>query len=152
MNGAPGGAGFSGADLAGRLLDLSHVQAMLATNPAVASSVWVALYQRWLTPAFTTDAGLGGNMAAAARFETARQRFSEIAAAVAIDASGRFAAALGNPQPDALPITTLRELFDLAVECGDAAWTVAAHREDFGAAIAELLAALGSLRREHVVP
>ena len=44
------------------------------------------------------------------------------------------------------PITSLRELHALWVECGEAAYSRAAHREEFAAAQAELLSALVDLR------
>jgi hypothetical protein len=43
--------------------------------------------------------------------------------------------------PAAPPVTTLRELHALWIECGEAAWAAAAHRDEFAEAQAELLAA-----------
>ena len=48
--------------------------------------------------------------------------------------------------PRRRPITTLRELHALWIDCGEAAWAAAAHREEFAAAQAELLAAFVELR------
>ena len=54
--------------------------------------------------------------------------------------------ALAATGPEAQPITSLRELHALWVECGEAAYSQAAHREEFAAAQAELLSALVELR------
>ena len=48
--------------------------------------------------------------------------------------------------PQAPPITSLRELHALWIECGEAAYGEAARREEFAAAQAELLMALVELR------
>ncbi len=48
--------------------------------------------------------------------------------------------------PDAPPITSLRELQALWIECGEAAYAEAARREEFASAQAELLMALVELR------
>lgn len=96
--------------------------------------------------------------AAAAHFESYRRlfaaglppgapEFSQILAGIATDAAARFAAELERSGPDAPPITSLRELFDLWIDCGEAAWAAAAHRESFAVAQAKLLAAIAELRR-----
>lgn len=77
-----------------------------------------------------------------ARYQQAAERFSRLLNEIAIDAAERLAAALSDAGPPAAPITTLRELHDLWIECGETAWSAAAHREEFAAALAELLAAL----------
>ena len=66
--------------------------------------------------------------------------------AIALEASRRFAAALAQTGPQAPPITSLRELQALWIECGEAAYGEAARREEFAAAQAEMLMALVELR------
>lgn len=78
---------------------------------------------------------------AALRWQAASQRLSQQAAAIAADACRRLTAALADDGPDAPPITSLRQLHDLWVECGEAAYAEAAHGEEFAAAQAEWLAA-----------
>jgi hypothetical protein len=63
-----------------------------------------------------------------------------------MNAGERLAAALARSGPEAPPITTLRELHALWIDCGEAAYAAAAHREDFAEAQAELLAAFVELR------
>jgi len=76
----------------------------------------------------------------------ATERFARLAAAIAIDACERLRAALDATGPDAPPLTSLRELHALWIECGEAAYAHAAQSEEFAAAQAELLAALVDLR------
>jgi Poly(R)-hydroxyalkanoic acid synthase subunit (PHA_synth_III_E) len=76
------------------------------------------------------------------RLQQAADRFGRIATAIALDASQRFLAALRETGPDAPPITRLRELHELWIECGEAAYAAAAHGEEFASAQAELLAAM----------
>jgi Poly(R)-hydroxyalkanoic acid synthase subunit (PHA_synth_III_E) len=96
--------------------------------------------------------------AAAAHFESYRRlfaaglppaepEFSQILAGIASDAAARFATELGRQGPDVHAITSLRELFELWIDCGEAAWAAAAHRESFAVAQAKLLAAIVELRR-----
>jgi hypothetical protein len=84
--------------------------------------------------------------AAALRAQRATDRYARLAATIAADAGRRLGAALAASGPAAPPVTTLRELHALWIECGEAAWAAAAHREEFAAAQAELLAALVELR------
>jgi Poly(R)-hydroxyalkanoic acid synthase subunit (PHA_synth_III_E) len=94
-------------------------------------------------PAATAAAGSG---AAWARYQRATARSAELASAIALDASRRLAEALAQSGPEAPPITSLRELHALCIECGEAAYGEAARREEFAAAQAELLMALVELR------
>lgn len=107
----------------------------------------VAGYQRLFAPgglaAATPPAGTG---AVFERYQRAAARSSELAASIAHDASRRLAAALTASGPEALPITSLRELHALWIECGEAAYAEAARREEFATAQAELLMALVELR------
>lgn len=77
-----------------------------------------------------------------ARWQRASAAMLRQAQAIAADAQRRLADALAESGPAATPVTTLRELFELWVECGEAAWASAAHRDDFAADQAEWLAAL----------
>jgi hypothetical protein len=74
------------------------------------------------------------------------QAFASQVNAIAIDAGQRLAEALARSGPEAPPITTLRDLHSLWIDCGEAAYAAAAHREEFAEAQAELLAAFVELR------
>jgi len=108
-------------------------------------------YRRLFTPPFLPVPPAAANVGAGAgpaflRWQGAARRFAGVTSAIAVDASRRFAAALGQTGPDAPPITTLAELHALWIDCGEAAYAEAAHGDDFAAAQAELLAALVELR------
>lgn len=105
-------------------------------------------YRRLFMPvaAPAADAGAVTSGAAFLRSQRAAERFGRHAAAIAIDAFGRLSAELATDDPAAPPITTLRELHELWVECGEAAYAAAAHGEEFAEAQAELLASLVELR------
>lgn len=75
-------------------------------------------------------------------YPQAGERFGRLLGEVALDAGRRLAAALAESGPGAAPITSLRELHALWIDCGEAAWSAAAHREEFAAALAAFLAAL----------
>lgn len=75
------------------------------------------------------------------RYQQAVERVGKLLTDTAADAARRLDAALAADGPEALPITTLRELQALWIDCGEAAWSAAAHREEFAEAQAELLAA-----------
>jgi hypothetical protein len=81
---------------------------------------------------------------AMARYQQALARCAELATAIALDAARRLSAALADPA--APPITTLRELHELWIECGEAAYAEAAHGEGFAAAQAALIEALVELK------
>jgi hypothetical protein len=80
------------------------------------------------------------------RYQQAMQGFTAQVSAIAMNAGERLAEALARSGPEAPPITTLRELHALWIDCGEAAYAAAAHREDFAEAQAELLAAFVELR------
>jgi hypothetical protein len=80
------------------------------------------------------------------RYQQAAERFTRLLNEAAIDAARRLGAALADSGPGAVPITSLRELRELWIDCGEAAWSVVAHREEFAAAQADLFAALVALR------
>lgn len=124
-----------------------------ATPPAPAtlaamSAPLVAQYQKLFTPPGLEPALPEGEAGGAAwlRMQQAQERYARIALAIASDAGRRLIAALSASGPSAPPITSLRELHALWIECGEAAWAAAAHREDFAEAQAELLAAHVELR------
>src|SRR5262245_51683442 len=105
-------------------------------------------YRRLLAPPESPAAVAGTGVASAAllRYQAAAGRFAELLAAIANDAGRRLASALNESGADAAPITTLRELHAVWIECGEAAWSAAAHGEAFATAQAELLVALVELR------
>ena len=117
--------------------DLEGIQRALAAH-----------YQGLFTPpAPAALAAPGGANAGAAfvRYQEAAARSGVLVAEIAREASGRFARALAAGGPDAPPITSLRELHALWIECGEAAYHDAAHREDFAEAQAALVGALAEL-------
>ena len=108
----------------------------------------IARYRELFMASAVAPSGEGPGEAGAAwiRYQQATERFARQAAAIALDASERLRAALTATGPEAQPITSLRELHALWVECGEAAYSRAAHREEFAAAQADLVSALVELR------
>jgi len=115
---------------------------------AAMSAPLVAQYQKLFTPPGLEPVGQDGEEGGAAwlRMQQAQEQYARLALAIATDAGRRLIAALSASGPSAPPITSLRELHALWIECGEAAWAAAAHREDFAEAQAELLAAHVELR------
>jgi hypothetical protein len=107
----------------------------------------VGAYQQLFMPAGPSplEAAAVGS-AAFARWQRASERFAGLAAAIANDAFARLSRALADGDPAATPITSLAALHALWIDCGEAAWAEAAHREEFAEAQAELLAALAGLK------
>jgi hypothetical protein len=103
----------------------------------------VARYQALFTPpGLVSPAPVAAQGSAAwLRGQRAQERCARLAVAIASDAGRRFVAALSANGPAAPPVTTLRELHALWIDCGEAAWAAAAHGEEFAEAQAELLAA-----------
>ena len=60
----------------------------------------------------------------------------------------RLAAELADPAASGPPVTSLRQLHDLWVECGEQAYRAAAQGDAFATAQAELLMAMVELRFE----
>jgi class III poly(R)-hydroxyalkanoic acid synthase PhaE subunit len=87
-------------------------------------------------------------MNATLRWQRAATRVSELLSAVATDAVDKLLAALAGPEASGPPVTSLRQLHDLWVECAERSYATAVHSEDFAAAQAELLAALVEMRFE----
>lgn len=106
----------------------------------------VERYRHLFTPVVLPAPAAGGTGTASIRCQQAALRFSRQATAIAIDAGARLSAALAATGPDSPPITSLRELHALWIECGEAAYAVHAHRKEFADAQAELLAAFVELR------
>lgn len=82
------------------------------------------------------------------RWQRASARVGELLSAVATDAAEKLIAALAGADAPGPPITSLRQLHDLWVECGERAFSVVAHGEEFAAAQAELLSAMVEMRFE----
>lgn len=99
-----------------------------------------------------SGAGVAAGGAALQRYQAAAQRFGTLIGEAAIDAGRRLGEALAASGSQAPPIRTLRELRAVWIDCGEAAWASAAHREAFAAALAELLAAWVELRAEGPAP
>jgi hypothetical protein len=126
--------------------------AWLATQrdfAAIANGLPLADQYRRLFAAPEPPAAMSGaeiSAPAVLRYREALQRFGELLSAIASDAGRRLASALADDGSDAPPITSLRELHALWIECGEAAWSAAAHGEEFAAAQAHWLVALIELR------
>jgi len=104
-------------------------------------------YRRLFAP--SPPAAFAGTAQAGAawhRWQRAAERLGRLTGFIALDASRRLQAALAQSGPKAPPITSLRELHALWVECGEAAYAEAAHGEEFADAQAEWLAAMVELR------
>jgi hypothetical protein len=100
-----------------------------------------------IPPAAVATAGPAAKAGTAfARYQQAFDHCTRLATGIALDANRRLSAALAEDGPAAPPITSLRELHALWIECGEAAYAEAAHTEEFAAAQAELLGALVELR------
>lgn len=80
------------------------------------------------------------------RYQQAAERVGKLLNEAATDAGRRLGTALAADGPDAAPMTSLRDLQALWIDCGEAAWSAAAHREEFAEAQAQLLAAWIALR------
>jgi len=124
--------------------------AALATTPAASAAPqsFVEPYRQLFTmPAFpAAGVNTSGPDASMRRYQQAAERVGKLLNEAAADAGRRLGTALADDGPDAVPITSLRELQALWIDCGEAAWSAAAHREEFAQAQAELLAAWVALR------
>jgi class III poly(R)-hydroxyalkanoic acid synthase PhaE subunit len=109
-------------------------------------------FERLYVPAFgplhAQQAASERLMATTLRWQRAAARVSELLSAVATDAIARLVAELSGPDASGPPVTSLRQLHDLWVECGERAYATAAHSEDFAAAQTELLTAMVEMRFE----
>jgi len=102
-------------------------------------------YRETFTPEFAHLAPvpdpLPADAAVVTRWQAAMQRFGLQVAAIANDASRRLSAELLSDDPGLRPVTSLRQLHALWIECGEAAYAAAAHGEEYATAQAELLGA-----------
>lgn len=109
-------------------------------------------YRRLLAPAMLPEipgaAAAPAIAAALARCQRAAGTLAAETTAAAADAARRLVEELSRTGADAPPITTLRGLHDLWVECGEAAWAAVVHREAYCDAQAEWLASLVELQSE----
>ena len=106
------------------------------------------MYMPALGPLHTQQLATERLAAAALHWQRAYARFGELLAAVATVAVENLIATISGPETSGPPITSLRQLHDLWVECGERAYGATAHGEDFAAAQAELLAATVEMRFE----
>jgi hypothetical protein len=124
--------------------------AALATNPPVSAAPpsFAEPYRLlFAIPGFPPAApGTAAPDSSMRRYQQAAVRVGQLLSDAAADAVRRLDAALAADGPDALPITSLRELQTLWIDCGESAWSAAAQREEFAVAQAELLAAWAALR------
>jgi hypothetical protein len=122
------------------------------TDPAAMQAAFAESYRRLLMSDAPFDprqtAAVASLSAAMARCQRAWQALATQAAGIAADASRRLAAALADEDPAATPVTSLRELHDLWVECGEEAWAAAVHQDSYAAVQAEWLAAIVELMQE----
>ncbi|MDP9199630.1 MAG: hypothetical protein M3O07_10535 [Pseudomonadota bacterium] len=109
-------------------------------------------YRRLFTPegAWTAGAGTGagGTTPSYLRWERASRELGEQAALIAADAFQRLSDALASSNPAAAPITSVRALHDLWIECGEAAYAAVARTPVYAQAQSELLAAIVEWRAE----
>ena len=109
-------------------------------------------FERMYLPAFgrlhTQQQATERLLAASLRWQRAAARVSELLSSVATIAVENLINALAAPESSGPPVTTLRELHDLWIECGEGSHAAAAHGEDFAAAQAELLSAMVEMRFE----
>lgn len=129
------------ADVQQQLLQLAA-----EPDPVALQAGLVEHYRRLFMPSFVPGAAATESNATFIRCQQAAERFGRLATAIARDASERFRASLSETGPQATPITSLRELHALWIDCGEAAYAAHAHREEFADAQAELLAAFIELR------
>ncbi len=116
-------------------------------DPDALRQAFATGYQQLFAPSGLAATGpASGSGAAFERYQRAAARSAGLASSIAGDAGRRLAEALAASGPDAPPITSLRELQALWIECGEAAYAEAARREEFASAQAELLMALVELR------
>lgn len=109
-------------------------------------------YRRLFTPEGTWSAGAttgaSGTTPAFLRWQRASRELGEQAALIAADAFQRLSDALTSSDPEAAPITSVRALHDLWIECGEAAYAAVVRTPAYAQAQSELLAALVEWRAE----
>jgi hypothetical protein len=106
-------------------------------------AIFADRYRQLFTPELAhfvaTPDPLRAGAAAMTRWQAATQRFGLQIAAIANDASLRLIAQLRSDDAGLPPVTSLRQLHALWIDCGEAAYAAAAHGDEFAAALAELL-------------
>jgi len=115
-----------------------------ASNDAM-HAIFADRYRQLFTPEFARIAPvpdpLRASAAALTRWQAAMQRFGLQVAAIANDAAQRLTGLLLSDDAGLPPVTSLRQLHELWIECGEAAYAAAAHGDEFAEAQAELLGA-----------
>lgn len=146
--GAPGGDCVGVAADWWRLFGTQAAGAVTASSPADLESLralFIDHYRQWFTPEIALGPAardpMHDGVAATMRWQAATRRFGQLTMEIAGDAFRRLSAALVNDDVALPPITSLRELHELWIECGEAAYAAAAHGDEFADALAELLAA-----------
>lgn len=108
-------------------------------------SIFADRYRHLFTPEFARTAPapdpLPASAAAMVRWQAATQRLGLQIANIADDASQRLTAQLRSNDAGLPPVTSLRQLHTLWIECGEAAYAAAAHGDEYAEAQAELLGA-----------
>ncbi|HEY5559710.1 MAG TPA: poly(R)-hydroxyalkanoic acid synthase subunit PhaE [Steroidobacteraceae bacterium] len=152
---APGGDYVGIAADWWRLFGTQASSAATATLPADLESLrtlFIDRYRQLFTPEIALDPAAQDPMQSGAavmmRWQAATRRIGQQIAAIANDAFRRLSAALATNDAALPPITSLRELHELWIECGEAAYAAAAHGDEFADAQAELLSAWVELRAD----
>lgn len=108
-------------------------------------AIFADRYRQWFTPEFARCAPvpdpLPASAAAMTRWQAAAQRLGLQVVAIANDAAQRLAVLLLSNDAGLPPVTSLRQLHTLWIECGEAAYAAAAHGDEFVESQAELLGA-----------
>jgi hypothetical protein len=139
--------GATAADALRVLQQLAGDFAALGGGSGVLPENLAERYRCLFAPDFAAAAGSAAHAFDLAASMNATRRFTELLAAIATDAGARFTQAIAQETPGTPAITSLRELFELWIACGEAAWTAAAHTEEFAAAQADVVAAIVEQRR-----
>jgi hypothetical protein len=141
--------------LAEQATDTARLMAAFSTalpsGPAAPEALLEPLIEGYRKLFMPPGLALGGDAAgktgaAFIRAQQAMHRFALEVNGIALEAGKRLGEALVQTGPEAPPITTLRELHELWIDCGEAAYAAAAHRREFADAQAELLVAMVELR------
>jgi len=150
MSATPGVAPFMAAWLEAQQALTRLAADALAPNPAASAAPLSFAEPFRLLFAMSGFPAAGVNSAASAalmrRYQQAVEWVGKLLNDAAADAGQRLSTALAADGPDGVPITSLRQLQTLWIDCGEAAWSAVAHREEFAQAQAELLSAWVAMR------
>lgn len=141
-------------DFAGIAEDCCHffARAGAAGGFEALRAPFIERYRRLFTPEGAWSAGAttgaGSTTPAYLRWQQASRELGEQAALIAADAFQRLSDALTSSDPEAAPITSVRALHDLWIECGEAAYAAVARTPAYVRAQSELLAAIVEWRAE----